>query len=82
MVAIVFALVIGLTPQLQGLLYGDDAPLGLTVSSAIDVLGDCCVPMILLGLGAKLSKGPNHSASTTTLRQQKNLVPCFHMADW
>jgi len=61
MIATVFSLMIGLTPPLKGLLYGDHPALGPSIASTIEVLGGCCVPVILLGLGAKLSKGPVHS---------------------
>ncbi|KAK9806873.1 hypothetical protein WJX72_005741 [[Myrmecia] bisecta] len=50
-------LVIGCTPWLKALFFGDNAPLAVFTDSA-DMFGQAMIPSILLVLGAVLCKGP------------------------
>ncbi|KAG1676228.1 hypothetical protein FOA52_006445 [Chlamydomonas sp. UWO 241] len=53
----VLAIIVGCSPPLRAALIGDDAPLAL-FQSAIAMLGACCIPSIMIGLGATLAHGP------------------------
>ena len=58
MVASVLAFAVGLTPPLQALFFGPDAPLALVVTSALEGFGQCAIPCILLVMGAQVPVAP------------------------
>jgi len=64
MIAAICALVVGLITPVKGLLYGTSAPLANTVTATLETLGQLSIPLILVGVGARLSRGPRHSGDS------------------
>ncbi|GBF90775.1 auxin efflux carrier family protein [Raphidocelis subcapitata] len=61
LVASATALAVGLCPPARDALFAPDAPLGL-VRDVIAMFGDCCIPALMLMVGATLERGPGRGA--------------------
>lgn len=59
-IASLLAIVVGLVPQLQSILFGNDAPLSFLTDS-LEILAKATVPSVMLVLGGMLAQGPNES---------------------
>lgn len=59
-IASLLAIVVGIFPNTNALLFGDDAPLGWFTDS-LTILGAALVPCVMLVLGGTLSVGPGSS---------------------
>ncbi|KAK6927895.1 Membrane transport protein [Dillenia turbinata] len=59
-IASLMAIIIGMVPQLKGLVFGDDAVLSF-ITDSLDILAGAMVPSVMLILGGMLAEGPNES---------------------
>lgn len=59
-IASLFAIIIGMVPQLKAVFFGIDAPLSF-ITDSLDILGGAMVPSVMLILGGMLAEGPNES---------------------
>lgn len=57
MVGCLASFIVGTTPVLRGTLFNADGPLRI-VQDCIDMFGDCCIPGLMIMVGATLERGP------------------------
>ncbi|XP_057961168.1 protein PIN-LIKES 2 [Malania oleifera] len=60
-IASLFAIIVGMVPQIRTVVFGDDAPL-LFITDSLEILAGAMVPSVMLILGGMLAEGPNDSA--------------------
>nr|CAG8497146.1 11294_t:CDS:2 [Entrophospora candida] len=56
--AALIALLVGITPPIKALFFGDDAPFYLTITHTMEYLGSMAIPLTLITLGAQLRNLP------------------------
>ncbi|PIA63640.1 hypothetical protein AQUCO_00201172v1 [Aquilegia coerulea] len=59
-IASLFAIIVGIVPQLKDFFFGYDAPLSFLTDS-LEILAGAMVPSVMLVLGGMLAEGPNDS---------------------
>ncbi|XVF43659.1 hypothetical protein PTKIN_Ptkin02bG0058800 [Pterospermum kingtungense] len=59
-IASLFAIIVGMVPQLKAVLFGYDAPLSF-ITDSFEILAGAMVPSVMLILGGMLAEGPNDS---------------------